>query len=107
MEEHFQRFLNSIFEQHTGYFSLDDKNVYMLKFSSAAVNTCEISLIADKITRIAGPVRRFIRRTKGLPLLYEKKSTLELKYEGVFRQYAEQVVKEINDALIGQIKGAI
>ena len=79
----------------------------MLKFSPAAVNTCEISLIADKITGIAGPVRRFIRRTKGLPLLYEKKSTLELKYEGVFRHYAEQVVKEINDALIGQIKGAI
>ena len=74
-----------------------------------AVNTCEISRTEDEITKIRGPVRRFIRTTKGWPLLYEKKSTFELKYEGVFRQYDGngQVVNVINDELIGQIKGAI
>jgi len=108
VEKQFKIFLKNKFNLDTVYFQLDegDQN-YELKFSSEALGTCEISRTQDKITGIPGPVRRFIRTINGLPLLYEKKSSFEFKYEGVYKRYSDQSIKVIDDELFGQIKGAI
>ena len=94
-----------MFELDDGYFEINGK-VYHFKFNPEALKTCTLTEFNYE-TQQRGQSFQFIRIIQGLPLLYQKQMTYELKFEGNFQPYDAMVIGQISEDLSNQIKNAI
>ena len=93
-------------EEHCdGYLDFNGK-VFHFRFNPEALKTCTLTEYNYE-TQVRGQSSQFIRTIQGLPLLHQKQTSYELKFEGSFQPYDAMVIGQINDELQSQIKGAI